>query len=706
MNAFQNGLVIASTLFTVVFSAMGEPMPYKEQDLTPHSIDSSGISKTEVEDWHLLVEEMAENGLDAAQWEERLSELAINPVSLNEASQEMLESLPMLNADQVENLSYYLYRYGPIAHLSELMLVEGMTAETMRWLRPFVCIEARSETPLVVPPMKKAWQFGKQEIRCTMGATLQEKAGYDVLPNDSSDRYVGDPIHGSIRYGFDYKGQLQWGLVVEKDPGERWWNSHQSGVDYSSFHFLAKDPKSRNMCLFGDYNVRFGQGLVCGNAFSLGKNTSGIVPEQTGAALSRHFSSSESHFFRGVAVRIALLPFLLQGKKRFGMELCTFVSKRTLDASVQDGFYTSISETGLHRTETEMEMEKRLKQSVVGGHLGIRWIYMKCGLTALTWQTDASATGSNDLWNMFQNKGKLGGNISADWRMLYKDVLVFGEAALDQNGHHAFLTGTSFRPYPRMSISMLGRSYSPAYQAVFSNAFSEGTSTSNEQGFFTSMDMQLAKRLRLAGYVDVFRSPWLNYAVRTPSYGQDVAVEISSTIGRNGSIKLLIKNKVKEKQDSDTDYPTYPSRPGSKSSIRLQINQKQGIWSMKTVLFTNDFQYKNANTNGIAIAQDLGVETRDKRLSMLLHAVLFQTEEWENRIYLWEKDVPGAFSMPMLYGRGCRLAFFMKYEIRNLRIQFKLSDAVQPGMEALGDGLERISGNRKTEARLQLGWKF
>lgn len=699
-------MVISTVLFTVIFGVQGETGPTMERPLNLQINDSSDQSKSEVEDWHLLIEEMAENGLDAEQWEERLTELASCPISLNDASREMLESLPMLNADQVENLSYYLYRYGPIVHLSELMLVEGMTAETMRWLKPFVCLGVRAETPLVVPPMKKAWQFGKQEIRCTMGATLQEKAGYHVVLENSSGQYVGDPIHANFRYGFDYKGQLQWGLVMEKDPGERWWNGRQSGVDYYSIHFLAKDPKRRNMCLFGDYNVRFGQGLVCGNAFSLGKNTSGIVPEQSGTTLSRHFSASESKFFRGVAVKITLLPFLLESKKRFGMELCTFISKRNLDASVENGFFTSISETGLHRTEAELNMENRIKQTVLGSHLAIRWLNLTGGFTALTWQTDASAAGSNDSWRTFQNKGKIGGNMSVDWRLLHKGVLIFGEGALDQNGHHAFLAGTSFKPYPRLSLSMLGRSYSPAYLATFSNAFSEGTSTCNEQGLFTSLDMQLVKRVHFTGYVDVFRFPWLNYIVGTPSYGQDVAIEISSTIGRSGVIKLLIKNKVKEKQDADIGYPTRPSLPSTKSTIRLQINQKMGIWSMKTVLFTNEYLFKKSKTNGVALSQDLGMETADSPISVFMHSVLFQTGSWENRIYLWEKDVPGAFSMPMLYGQGCRLSLFVKYELRNLRLQFKLSDVVQPEMEALGDGLERISGNRRTEARLQLAWKF
>ena len=283
----------------------------------PHFIDSSTVSINESEDWHILLEEMAENDINTEQWEEALTELANNPVPLNNASREMLESIPILNADQVENLSYYLYRYGPIVNLSELMLVEGMDARTMRWLKPFVCLGSIEESSIAYPQMKKALKYGKQEFRWTMGTTFQQKSGYNAL-SDSTDRYLGDALHACFRYGFDYKDQLQWGVVLEKDAGEMWWNKKQSGVDYVSFHLLLKDSKRKNTLILGDYNVRFGQGLVCGSAFSLGKNTTGGVPELTGPSISRHFSASEINYLRGAGLKLALKPFLMEKGRRFG----------------------------------------------------------------------------------------------------------------------------------------------------------------------------------------------------------------------------------------------------------------------------------------------------------------------------------------------------------------------------------------------------
>lgn len=677
----------------------------KESIQKGDSIDSSSTIPDETEDWHILLEEMAENELETEEWEEVLTELANNPIALNTASREMLESIPILNAEQVENLSYYLYRYGPMVSISELMLVEGMDSRTVRWLKPFVRIDALNETPVMYPPMKKALKYGKQEIRWTIGSTLQQKRGYQQ-DLDSSNRYWGDPLHTSLRYGFDYKDQLQWGLVLEKDAGERWWDKNSGGVDYRSFHGLLKDSKRKNTLIVGDYSVRFGQGLVCGTNFSLGKSTTGGVPEQTGGYVSRHFSASESNYLRGAVLRLTIKPYVLEKGRKFGMELYSFVSKKRVDSSVENEQFSSITTTGLHRTRSEIETRKKLGASVLGSHLAFRWTNLTAGITATNWYYDASALPSLESWKIFQLSGNHGANASVNFRASIHGMLTFGEMALDQKGHKALLTGLSFKPHPRMSVSMLGRKYDPAYVALSSNSFSEGTSTQNEEGLFLSTDFQLAKRIRFSGFVDVFRFPWLSYRVNSPSKGAEIAGELNATIGRNGLIKLQVKSKTREKNVATSFFPTDPIQPYNKKQMRLQLSQKVGFWSMKTILQCNRHTFNKFKTDGWALAQDFGLAPSSSKFSLFLHTVIFDTPAWDNKIYLWEKDVPGAFSMPMLYGRGCRSSIFLKFNSRNLIAQLKLADTVQPNRNFLGDDLEQINGNHKTEARLQLSLKF
>lgn len=669
------------------------------------SIDLSSNINVESEDWHILLEEMAENDMDTEEFEEQLTELANNPISLNTASRETLEGIPMLNAEQVENLSYYLYRYGPMVSLSELMLVEGMDSRTVRWLKPFVRIDALKESPVLYPPMKKALKYGKQELRWTVGSTFQQKLGYhgDL---DSTKGYVGDPIHASFRYGFNYKDQLQWGFVLEKDAGEQWWDKNSGGVDYRSFHILLKDSKRKNTLILGDYSVRFGQGLVCGTSFSLGKSTTGGVPEQSGGYISRHFSASETNFLRGAVIRFAIKPYSRDKSRSYGIELYAFLSKKRVDASVENAQFTSNITTGLHRISSEIENRKKLETSVLGSHLAFRWTNLTAGITATSWSLDASAVNTHESWKIFHLSGNRGANASANFRSMLHGILTYGEWALDQNGHKALVTGLSFKPYPRMSLSLLARKFDPAYVAPYSNAFSEGTSTQNEEGLFMSTDFQLAKRIRFSGFVDVFRFPWLKYRVSSPSKGTELAGEINVTIGRNGLIKIHYKSKTREKNETASLMPTDPIKPYIKNQMRIQFTQKLGFWSIKTVFQANKHQFDGRKTDGLALAQDIGMEPSNSKFSIFLHTVLFNTPTWDNKIYLWEKDVPGAFSMPMLYGLGCRTSLFLKYSIRKISFQFKLADTVQPSKRTMGEGLEQINGYHKTEARLQLSLKF
>jgi hypothetical protein len=692
------GLVLKATCLHGISIS---PIPASTID----SLDTTNNQQLCEEDWHLLLEEMTDNGMVGAAWEERLTELANHPVSLNGASKEELESIPFLNADMVENLSYYLYRYGPMVNLSELLLVDGMDAQTLRWLKPFVRIEKASTSPVAIPDMHKALAYGKHSLRLTTGSTIQSKSGFDRKLADSL-RYAGDPIHACLRYGFDYKGLLQWGIVLEKDPGEKWWNPKQQGVDYSSFHFVAKDAKHRNLCFLGDYNVRFGQGLVCGSAFSLGKNTSGLSPEMTGSNVSRHFSSSEIAFFRGVALQLSLKSFQSDHPKPLGLDLISFFSRNQLDANVENGIFTTVYETGLHRNVDERDRQNRLKQTVFGSHLALRGLNIACGITLLTWIRDGDFVGSEQPWNVFKTNRNKGGNLSVDFRFVLNRFLIYGEMALDQTGKDAWLTGVTFKPYPRMSLSMLVRKYDPAYLALFANAFSEGTSTSNEEGLYASSEVQLAKRLRLTGYLDVFRFPWLNYGVNAPSWGHDLAVELSSTIGRNGIIKWMLKSKMKEKNRTDSAFPISPITSGTKTQMRLQIQQRLGAFSLKAQCHYTNYQEGIRSSHGFALAQDLGFDPETSGFSMVAHAVLFQTESWENRIYLWEKALPGTFSMPMLYGKGGRIALCTKYESEKWAIQIKFSDTVFPNQKSIGVGQERIQGNRRTEVGAQLNWKF
>ena len=64
---------------------------------------------------------------DLTYWQEKyeeLSELAEHPFNINTITKEQLEQLPFLSDKLIENILYYLYKYGPMVSKNELLGIE------------------------------------------------------------------------------------------------------------------------------------------------------------------------------------------------------------------------------------------------------------------------------------------------------------------------------------------------------------------------------------------------------------------------------------------------------------------------------------------------------------------------------------------------------------------------------------------------------
>ena len=71
---------------------------------------------------------------------EELSEIAENPFNFNTLTKEQLEQLPFLSDKMIENILYYVYKYGPVVSKNELLGVEGMDWQTRKFLEHFIYI--------------------------------------------------------------------------------------------------------------------------------------------------------------------------------------------------------------------------------------------------------------------------------------------------------------------------------------------------------------------------------------------------------------------------------------------------------------------------------------------------------------------------------------------------------------------------------------
>ena len=55
-------------------------------------------------------------------------------------------------------------------------------------------------------------------------------------------------------------------------------------------------------------------------------------------------------------------------------------------------------------------------------------------------------------------------------------------------------------------------------------------------------------------------------------------------------------------------------------------------------------------------------------------------DKWEDRIYVYERDIQGAFSVPAYYGRGCSLSAVAAVKRRHFTLGARVFKIAYPGM--------------------------
>jgi len=120
------------------------------------------------------------------------------------------------------------------------------------------------------------------------------------------------------------------------------------------------------------------------------------------------------------------------------------------------------------------------------------------------------------------------------------------------------------------------------------------------------------------------------------------------------------------------------------------------------------FNKKGASTYGLAMLQEMSVKFEKIPLHLDISYLFFDAENYDNRLYMYEKDVLYAFSMPAFSGVGCKYYVNLRYDFTSklscwLKVaQIRYAD----DREKTGSGHEAILGDRKTEMKLLVRLKF
>ncbi len=654
-----------------------------------------------------IISQIAENNntesVDATKLYDDLAYLLVHPINLNYAAKDDLEKLQFLSPIQIENLLYYQYMYFPMETIYELRLVEGFYGQDIRNLLPFVYVSKERETNAPIK-WKNVLKYGKNELILRADKTLEQKAGYksiskEELEENPNKQYLGDPYYHHLKYRFRYKNQVYAGFTAEKDAGEQFWGDEHKGYDYYSAYLQINDYWKFKTIVLGNYGASFGQGLVINTKFGFGKSSLVTKVDNQNTGLYRYTSTNEYNYLQGIGSTIKW------GKTN----ITSFYSYRMLDGDTIENTFSTIKEDGLFRLPKDLAKKETVNQELFGTHAQLNLRKLQLGGTFTHMQLSYDLNPQTQAYNYYYFKGNSQTIGSLDYKFRWRKILGTGETALTSENAWASINSLSFSPNSSSAIVVLHRYYSPKYNSLFANAFAESSRINNEKGLYIGAEINPFQFWKFSAYADSYQFPWLKYGIDQPSSGYDLLFQTDFNPTRNTGMYWLFRYEQKMDNMTNDSCTTPEVDFYDKASLRYRlfysISEQLKLQNTIEGTFT---QKGNEKENwGFLLSQDLSYNFLKIPLRINLRYEIFDAQNYENRIYSYEKDVLYAFSVPMLYGKGTRYYLNLKYQLlENLSLYFKIAQTTYVDRETISSDLEEIDGNRKTDVRLLLKLKW
>ena len=682
------------------------------------------------------VERLAEDGDEDTDYEELIENYIFfseNPININSDEIVELLQLRLINVFQYEELQKYRRYYGDFLFLEELEMVEGFDEQTIAIIAPIVQIGKDDSKNKVT--LGKMARYGKHQILGRYEQILEKQAGYAPIGDSAllakpNSRFLGSPQRYQLKYTYNYRNKIRAGFVLEKDPGEMFFTDHVSdtirkllgkkysrGFDFVGFHLFAKDLGIVKTAVLGDYQLAWGQGLTMWSGMSFGKAGAGSSVMKQGRGVTAKTSASEFSYMRGAAVTLGGGPF--QGT--------VFYSNRLVDANITETdtlneaeFVSSMQETGYHRTIGELLDRHAIRQQVVGGHLGYAVSHFEIGYTLHhTWLSAALQLKPSN-YNQYFFQGRQLTNQGIDLKYVKGKFAFFGEGAMCHNSDSAVsanstafermagLVGMTVKPAGYLNFTLMYRNFGKAYQNLYSNAFGEGSRNQGQHGMYLGVEVAPAPYWNLLAYADHFRFTWLNSQVNAPSWGHDYYLRISHSFNRRTNAFLQFRSKTKMKNSTDafvfSHYPIFYT----KNSVKFNIN-----YSWRSLHFSNKAEYAHYrngdgnNSQGFFICQDIAYKPEHKPFSLTFRYAVFDTEDYDSRVYAYENDVLYSFSVPALYGKGMRVYLLGKWKpISKLTLYARIGSTIYSDRDEISSGLTLIEGKHRTDLKVEAIWKL
>ncbi len=617
---------------------------------------------------------------------EELRELEAAPIDLNNATDDDIQRLVFLSNAQREELAEYLDRHRPIQSIGELAMIKSLDKVTLQLLSSFVYVGSTDESRKF-PSWKEITKHGKNELVGYVKVPFYERKG-------DREAYLGYKYKHWIRYKYSYGQLLQAGFTGTQDAGEPFFGSHnKTGYDHYAFYVLARKLGRIRTLALGQYKARFGLGLVMNAGFGMGKTTS-LVLATPQSSISANASRSEASYLQGVASTIEISK---------AITTTAFASYRKIDAKLNDDFtIKTILKTGYHRTETEINKRHNASQTTAGINVNVKHNGLSVGATAIF--TAFSKDLMPDKSQAFRRYSPTGNNFwnaSIDYAYTHPRISVKGETATGDSHALATINTLSLKASRTLTLTAIQRFYSYKYYSFFSRSFSDGGHVQNETGIYIGATWSPFTRMKVMAYSDYAYHPWAVFRASEATRSIDNLIQTSLSFS---PIDITLRYRLRLKQENAAGA-TSPLIDKAEHRGRVQLNYKRKDFTTRTQ-YDMAYTTKTSQSIGWMVSQSAGYKYGES-LECNAGVGYFRTQDYDSRIYTYERGMLYDFSFHMFYGEGMRFFLHLRTKpIKNLQLICKVATTKYFDRDKISSGHQEINDSKKTDLEIQAKWKF
>ena len=692
-------------------------LPYEAIGQVPPAADTAGAWSPPLFDAFDLFD------VDAEQSGEEVADLVARPIDLNRASAGTLAGLPEVSTLLARRIVEHRRTQGPFAGPGDLLTVSGMTERRVTLIRPYVTFSAVPVSPSTEQHDRTRTAVSRPvAVRVSQRWERRLDLGRGYQRDTTASHYAGGPGRWVTR--IDVRGGTRWraASALDKDAGERWaWSPRQRavGFDHVSGTLALHDAGPVDLVVLGDYTVRFGQGVGIWRGLAFGKGADVAAPIRSGAGVRPFASTEENRFFRGAAVRMRVPG---------GATAAAFASRRRLDASLDTDTFgepvvTSLRESGLHRTPSEIDGRDAVRETAVGGALEVERGVVEAGLAAAHTALDVPRAASDRPDEAFDATGRRSSTVTTYATAYLGPGVVAAEVAWASGGW-ASSGGLAYDDGGRVEAALHLRHYAPQFDAPYAGGFGEG-SGHNEDGLYLGLRMQVASDWVVSGYADHYRFPWLRYGLPRPSNGRDYRLRVEHRPFPWLSQYVQFRSETKEVAlRQSAPNATRPHVGDARSSpLLVDALESHGRHSVRwhgQFLFSESLELRTrvevARSRRSVSAQDAaygflmyqGWTWRPVRtLQIGGRVAVFDTDDYDSRVFAYEHGLRYAFRVPAFQGRGTRSYLLVRYRpSTRLTVEARYAVTRYDDRSTVGSGLDEVDGSRLREAGVQVLWAW